>query len=154
VTGQGNGQGGREHGQKADQLPGYRKIDNPEHRAHIAAVWGVPEESIPGPGRSAYEMLEDAGSEDGIRGLLIFGSNLSVSAPRAAHIERRLRALRFLCVSDFFLSETAALADVVLPSAQWAEEEGTMTNVEGRVILRNAAVPPPDGVRSDLQIIS
>jgi assimilatory nitrate reductase catalytic subunit len=154
LTGQGNGQGGREHGQKADQLPGYRKIDNPQHRAHIAKVWGVSEASIPGPGRSAYEMLERLGTDGGVRCLLVFGSNLVISSPRAAKIEERLKALDFLVVSDPFISETAEIADVVLPSAQWAEEEGTMTNLEGRVILRQRAVEPPSGVRTDLQIIS
>ncbi len=154
LTGQGNGQGGREHGQKADQLPGYRKIDNPEHRAHIAAVWGVPEADIPGAGRSAYEMLDKLGTAGGVRALLVFGSNMAVSAPRAAHIEGRLRALDFLAVSDFFLSETAECADVVLPSAQWAEEEGTMTNLEGRVVLRRKAIQPPAAARSDLEILS
>jgi assimilatory nitrate reductase catalytic subunit len=154
LTGQGNGQGGREHGQKADQLPGYRKIDNPEHRRHIANVWGVSEADLPGPGRSAYEMLDTLGTEGGVRGLLVFGSNLTVSAPRASHIEQRLDALDLLVVSDFFRSETAERADVVLPSAQWAEEEGTMTNLEGRVLLRRRALPPPAGVRTDLEIMA
>ena len=154
LTGQGNGQGGREHGQKADQLPGYRKIDNPDHRAYIAGIWGVPESEIPGPGRSAYEMLDKLGTPGGVRALMVFGSNIAVSAPRAGHIEGRLRALDFLVVSDFFLSETAELADVVLPCTQWAEEEGTMTNLEGRVILRRQSLPAPPQVRSDLEILS
>src|SRR5436190_979375 len=153
ITGQGNGQGGREHGQKADQLPGYRKIDDPAARAHMAAVWGIPEHEIPGPGRSAYELLDDLGREGGVRALLLIGSNPVVSAPRALHVEQRLRSLDLLVVADFFLSETASLADVVLPSAQWAEEEGTMTNVEGRVILRRRAATIPEGVRCDLDII-
>ena len=71
-----------------------------------------------------------------MRALLVFGSNLVVSAPHAGLVEQRLAKLDFLMVSDFFLSETAERADVVLPAAQWAEEEGTMTNLEGRVILR------------------
>ncbi len=154
LTGQGNGQGGREHGQKADQLPGYRKLDNPEHRAHIAKVWGVPEKDLPMPGCSAYEMLDQLGTSGGVRALLVFGSNLAVSAPRAGHIQTRLDALDFLVVTDFFLSETAERADVVLPSAQWAEEEGTMTNLEGRVIYRERAQLPPETIRTDLQIIS
>jgi assimilatory nitrate reductase catalytic subunit len=151
LTGQGNGQGGREHGQKADQLPGYRKIDNSEHRAYIAGVWGVQEKDLPGPGRSAYEMFDTMGAEGGVRTMLVFGSNPAVSAPRAGHVQERLQALDFLAVSDYFLSETAELADVVLPSAQWAEEEGTMTNLEGRVILRRRATDPPEGVRTDLE---
>ncbi|HMJ60241.1 MAG TPA: molybdopterin oxidoreductase family protein [Bryobacteraceae bacterium] len=154
LTGQGNGQGGREHGQKSDQLPGYRRIDNPEHRAHIAQVWGIREQDLPSAGCSAYEMLDRLGTPSGVRALLVFGSNLAVSAPRASHIEKRLDALDFLAVSDFFLSETAERADVVLPSAQWAEEEGTMTNLEGRVLYRRRAVEPPAGVRTDLQIIA
>lgn len=153
LTGQANGQGGREHGQKADQLPGYRKIDNPDDRSYIASVWGVPESSIPGPGQSAYEMLDKLGSDGGIRGLLVFGSNPAVSVPHAGHIQERLQALEFLCVSDIFLSETAQLADVVLPATQWAEEEGTVTNLEGRVLLRRCAMAPPIGVRSDLDTI-
>ncbi|WP_328312996.1 molybdopterin oxidoreductase family protein [Streptomyces sp. NBC_00442] len=152
LTGQGNGQGGREHGQKADQLPGYRKLTDPAARAHVAGVWGVPPDSLPGPGRSAYELLDALGGE--VRGLLVMGSNPVVSAPRAAHVEGRLRALDFLAVADVVLSETAELADVVLPVTQWAEESGTMTNLEGRVLLRRAAVTPPDGVRSDLQILN
>jgi assimilatory nitrate reductase catalytic subunit len=154
LTGQGNGQGGREHGQKADQLPGYRRIDDPAARAHVAAVWGVPEPEIPGPGPSAWEMLDALGSDGGVRALLVMGSNPAVSAPDSRRVRERLSALDFLAVSDLFVSETGRLADVVLPVAQWAEEEGTMTNLEGRVILRRAAVPPPAGVRTDLEVLS
>ena len=154
ITGQGNGQGGREHGQKADQLPGYRKIDNPAHRAHVANVWGVDPDSLPGPGRSAYELLDSLGQDGGVRALLVMASNLVVSAPRALHVRERLAALDFLCVSDIFLSETAQLADVVLPIAQWAEESGTMTNLEGRVIHRRQAVPRPEGVSTDAAIVT
>ena len=139
---------GREHGQKADQLPGYRKIDDPAARAHMASVWGIPAEEIPGPGRSAYELLDDMGRDGGVRALFLMGSNPVVSAPRAVHVEERLRALDLLVVTDFFLSETAALADVVLPSAQWAEEEGTMTNLEGRV-MRLARLVTPEGLTLD-----
>ncbi|MEU5030140.1 molybdopterin oxidoreductase family protein [Streptomyces milbemycinicus] len=151
LTGQGNGQGGREHGQKADQLPGYRKLDDPAARAHVAGVWGVAPDTLPGPGRSAYELLDALGGD--VRALLLMGSNPVVSAPRAAHIEARLRSLDFMAVADVVLSETAALADVVLPVTQWAEETGTTTNLEGRVILRRAAVTPPPGVRSDLEVL-
>ncbi|GAA3678712.1 molybdopterin oxidoreductase family protein [Nocardioides ginsengisoli] len=154
LTGQGNGQGGREHGQKADQLPGYRMIDDPDARAHVAAVWGVDPESLPGKGRSAYELLDSLGQDGGARALLVFGSNVVVSAPNATHVTERLEALDLLVVCDLVMSETAALADVVLPVTQWAEETGTMTNLEGRVILRRQAVAPPRGVRSDLDVIA
>ncbi|MBI3493931.1 MAG: molybdopterin oxidoreductase family protein [Acidobacteria bacterium] len=154
LTGQGNGQGGREHGQKADQLPGYRRIDDPAARRHVAAVWGVAEDAIPGPGKSAFELLDSIDADGGVRALFVVGSNVVVSAPDARSVEQKLRALDFLVVADFFLSETAQLADVVLPSAQWAEEDGTMTNLEGRVILRRRACDPPAGVRTDLDILS
>ncbi|MFJ8583840.1 molybdopterin oxidoreductase family protein [Streptomyces sp. NPDC093595] len=152
LTGQGNGQGGREHGQKADQLPGYRKLDDPAARSHVAAVWGVDPEVLPGPGRSAYELLDALGTD--IKSLLLMGSNPVVSAPRAAHVQERLESLDFLAVADVVLSETAQLADVVLPVTQWAEETGTLTNLEGRVLLRRRAIDPPAGVRSDLEVLN
>jgi assimilatory nitrate reductase catalytic subunit len=154
LTGQGNGQGGREHGQKADQLPGYRRIDDPAARAHVAAVWGVDPAALPGPGRPAVQLLDALGTDGGPRALLVMGSNIAVSAPGAGRVAGRLAALDFLAVSDVVLSETAAAADVVLPAAQWAEEAGTMTSLEGRVLLRRPAAAPPPGVRTDLEVIA
>jgi assimilatory nitrate reductase catalytic subunit len=154
VTGQGNGQGGREHGQKADQLPGYRSLADPAARAHVAAVWGIDPDDLPMPGRSAFELLDALGTDGGVRTLLVLASNVAVSAPDARRVISRLRDLDFLVVSDFFLSETAELADVVLPSAMWAEEAGTMTNLEGRVIRRRRAMDPPDDVPDDLQLLA
>jgi assimilatory nitrate reductase catalytic subunit len=154
LTGQGNGQGGREHGQKADQLPGYRKLDDPAAREHVARVWGVDPDSLPAPGRSAYEMLATLGEPDGVHALLVVGSNVSVSVPASRRVQDGLARLDFLAVSDIVLSETAAAADVVLPITQWAEETGTMTNLEGRVLLRQRAVRPPEGVRSDLEVLA
>lgn len=153
LTGQGNGQGGREHGQKADQLPGYRKIDDPVARTHLARIWGIAPADLPGPGKSAYEILNTLGEEGGVRALLVMGSNIAVSAPNARQIERRIKELDLLVVADFFLSETAQLADLVLPMAQWAEEEGTMTNLEGRVILRRRAFAPPEGVHNEIEVL-
>ncbi|GAB3451138.1 molybdopterin oxidoreductase family protein [Streptomonospora sediminis] len=153
ITGQGNGQGGREHGQKADQLPGYRRIDDSAARTNVAGVWGVAPEELPGPGKSAFELLEALGTEEGARAMLVFGSNPAVSAPDSARVRNRLAALDLLVVCDFVMSETAAMADVVLPVAQWAEEEGTMTNLEGRILRRRAVLAPPAGVRTDLEVI-
>ena len=90
---------------------------------------------------------------DGPRALLVAGSNIAVSAPRSTHIADRLQSLDFLVVCDIVPSETAALADVVLPVTQWAEEGGTMTNLEGRVLLREPALAPPPNVRSDLDVL-
>ncbi|MGN6606270.1 MAG: molybdopterin oxidoreductase family protein [Jatrophihabitans sp.] len=152
LTGQGNGQGGREHGQKADQLPGYRRLDDPAARAHVAAVWGVDPDDLPGPGVSASELIDRLGRE--VRALVVMGSNPIVSAPNARRLDDAVSALDLLVVSDVVLSETAASADVVLPVTQWAEETGTLTNLEGRVLLRARALEPPEGVRTDLDVIA
>jgi assimilatory nitrate reductase catalytic subunit len=153
LTGQGNGQGGREHGQKADQLPGYRLIEDPEHRAAIAKVWDIDPSQLPGKGKSAYELLDALGPQGGIRGLLVFGSNVVVASPNASNIQRKLGQLDLLVVCDAFVNETAESAHVILPIAQWAEEEGTMTNLEGRVILRQRVRQPPEGVKTDIEIL-
>lgn len=152
LTGQGNGQGGREHGQKADQLPGYRSIADPAARHYIASIWNIAETEMPKAGRSAFELLDALGTD--VRSLFIVGSNPVVSAPDASLIERRLASLDTLVVADFFVSETARYAHVILPTAQFAEEGGTMTNLEGRVIRRRRFMAPPEGVRTDLEIIS
>ena len=154
LTGQGNGQGGREHGQKADQLPGYRLIEDDADREAISRVWGVAPDSLPRKGKSAYELLDSLGPKGGIRGLLVFGSNVAVASPHASNIQVKLRALDLLVVCDAFENETARDAHALLPIAQWAEEEGTMTNLEGRVILRRPVQAPPAGVKTDLEVIS
>ena len=152
LTGQGNGQGGREHGQKSDQLPGYRMIDDPDARAHVASVWGVDPEVLPGKGVPAVELLGKLGGE--VRGLFVHGANVLVSAPDALAVRRRMEQLDLLVVCDFVPGETAQLADVVLPVTQWAEEEGTMTNLEGRVLRRRKAIDPPGGARSELDVLA
>lgn len=152
VTGQGNGQGGREHGMKADQLPGYRMIDNPVDRNHIAEVWGVDEAELPGKGLSAYELFEAADRGE-IRGMFVMASNPAASSPNTHLVKRALRHLDFLVVTDLFLTETAQLADLVLPGSAWTEDEGTMTNLEGRIVLRRAAQLPPGKARLDWQIL-
>jgi len=153
LTGQGNGQGGREHGQKADQLPGYRQLGNPEHRAAVARVWQVDPQDLPVPGLSACELLDSIGTDAGPRALIVMGSNLMVSAPDLGHVARKLDALDLLVVADSFLSETAAIADIVLPVCHWAEHDGTLTNLEGRLLRRRRALEPPAGVLSDLRIL-
>ncbi|HEX8199299.1 MAG TPA: molybdopterin-dependent oxidoreductase [Isosphaeraceae bacterium] len=152
ITGQGNGQGGREQGQKCDQLPGSRDIENPEHRNQIASVWGVPEASIPRKGLSTVPLLEaiHAGK---IKGLFSICFNPMVSLPDVNFVAEALGKLEFFAVCDFFLSETARYADIVLAGSLMEEDEGTTTNVEGRVIHRRKAVDPPDGARADWRII-
>jgi len=154
ITGQGNGQGGREHGQKADQLPGYRSIADSVARAHVADVWRVDPSELPGPGKSAVELINSLGTPGGPKALLVHGSNLLVSAPNLASVRERLASLDLLVVADVVPSETALLADVVFPVTQWAEEDGTMTSLEGRVLRRRTAVSPPGQVRSDLAVFA
>ena len=152
ITGQANGQGGREHGQKCDQLPGWRDISNPDHRRHIAAIWGIDEKDLPGPGVDAYELFRkiDAGE---IKGLLSLCFNPIVSLPDNAFIRRCLEKLEFYVAIDFFLNDTARYADIVLPGSLQEEDEGTVTQVEGRVIKINKAIECPGEARQDWRIV-
>jgi assimilatory nitrate reductase catalytic subunit len=152
ITGQGNGQGGREHGHKCDQLPGNRDITNPEHRAHVASVWGCDEAEIPGKGLSAEEIIEEIHAGR-IKGLLSICFNPLVSAPDATFTAEALDKLEFYTVIDFFLSESAHHADVVLPGSLHEEDEGTSTSGEGRIIKINAVVDPPAEARRDWEIL-
>ncbi|MFC4387209.1 molybdopterin oxidoreductase family protein [Gracilibacillus marinus] len=152
ITGQGNGQGAREHGQKTDQLPGYRSIENKSDRQYISKVWGIEESDLPRKGVSAYEMFKKINQNE-IKSMLIMCSNPIVSNPNANFVKKALSKLSFLVVADLFLSETAQLADIVLPSTSYLEDEGTMTNVEGRVMLREANFPIQGNAKHDWQII-
>ncbi|HSB10531.1 MAG TPA: molybdopterin oxidoreductase family protein [Blastocatellia bacterium] len=152
ITGQGNGQGGREHGQKCDQLPGARDVSNPEHRAYIAKVWGVDPDEIPKAGVDAYEIFRKIDRGE-IRGLLSICFNPKVSLPDNNFVTRALEKLEFFVAIDFFLSETAYHADIVLPGSLQEEDEGTTTQIEGRVIKINKAVDPPGDAREDWRII-
>jgi assimilatory nitrate reductase catalytic subunit len=151
LTGQGNGQGGREHGQKANQLPGYRHIDVLEERQYVAGVWGIPEPEIPQEGAAATEMVHLMAAGE-IKSCLVLCSNLMVSLPDNGVVQKALDSLDPLVVIDFFLSETAERADVVLPGSVWCEDEGTTTNLEGRVIKINRAADPPGEAKCDWEI--
>jgi assimilatory nitrate reductase catalytic subunit len=152
ITGQANGQGGREHGQKCDQLPGARDLANPEHRAHVAEVWGMNPDDMPMPGVDAYEIFRKIDSGE-IKGLLSICFNPLVSLPDNNFIRAQLEKLEFYTAIDFFLNETARYADVVLPGSLHEEDEGTVTQVEGRVIKINKAVDAPGDARQDWRII-
>jgi assimilatory nitrate reductase catalytic subunit len=152
ITGQGNGQGGREHGQKCDQLPGGRDIENPEHRAHVAAVWGVDAETLPHAGVDAYETFRKIAAGE-IRGLLSVSFNPLVSLPDSDFVRAQLERLAFYVAIDFFLNDTARYAHVVLPGSQQEEDEGTVTTTEGRIVKINRAVASPGDARQDWRII-
>ncbi|SEM65036.1 assimilatory nitrate reductase catalytic subunit [Chitinophaga rupis] len=152
ITGQGNGQGGREHGHKCDQLPGNRDITNPEHRKYIAEVWGIPEPELPQKGLTAWELIE-AIHRGEVKGLLSICFNPLVSLPNNNYVREALEKLEFYVCIDFFLSETARHADLVLAGSLHEEEDGTVTTAEGRVVRIRKAVSPPGNARTDTSII-
>jgi len=152
ITGQGNGQGGREHGQKCDQLPGARSISDPAAREHVARVWGIHPDEIPQAGLSAQEIM-NAIHEGEIKALLSICFNPMVSLPQANYTREALSRLEFFGIIDFFMSETAEHADVVLAGSLQEEEEGVTCSAEGRVIHIKKAVDPPANARGDSWII-
>ncbi len=152
ITGQGNGQGGREHGQKCDQLPGGRDLANPEHRAYVAGVWGVAPDELPQPGVDAYEIIRKIDQGE-IRGLLSLCFNPVVSLPDNAFVRRALDKLEFYVAIDFFLNESARSAHIVLPGSLHEEDEGSVTTAEGRVIKINKAIACPGEAREDWRIV-
>ncbi len=152
ITGQGNGQGGREHGHKCDQLPGNRDIENPEHRAYICKVWGITDDELPHKGHTAQELMEMI-HEGEVKALISICFNPLVSLPDSNYTREALSRLEHFTAIDFFLSETAHHADIVMAGSLHEEEEGTSTSTEGRVIKINKAVDPPGKARTDTSIL-
>jgi assimilatory nitrate reductase catalytic subunit len=152
ITGQGNGQGGREHGQKCDQLPGQRQLVDPAAREHVAKVWGISPDELPQPGYSAQEIM-NAIHDGEIKALLCTCFNPVVSLPDSNFTREALNKLEYFGVIDFFLSETAQHADVVMPGSLQEEEEGVTCSGEGRVIHIQKAVDPPGNAWPDSKII-
>jgi assimilatory nitrate reductase catalytic subunit len=152
IVGQANGQGGREHGQKCDQLPGWRDITNPEHRAYIAKVWNIDEKEMPGPGVDCVEMFRKIDKGE-IKGLLSLCFNPKVSLPDNNFVAKCLEKLEFFVAIDFFLNDTAQHADIVLPGSLQEEDEGVVAQVEARVIKINKALDPPGDAKQDWRII-
>jgi formate dehydrogenase major subunit len=151
LRGQNNVQGACDMGGLPDVYSGYQKVIDPEARKRMAEAWNVaqlPEQ----PGMKATQMIPAA--HDGtLKALYVIGENPLVSDPDVNHAEKSLNNLDFLVVQDIFLTETAKVADVVLPSACYAEKEGTFTNTERRVQRVRKAVEPPGDARSDWEII-
>lgn len=132
--------------------PGYRNNENPKHIKEIANLWNVRPETLPvGPTTHVSEML-DLIENGTIKLFWVMFTNPAVSLPNRKRVIELLKRV-FLVVQDPFLSETAELADIVLPAALWGEKEGTMTNLERRVNVLRKAVEPPFNLPSDFEIL-
>jgi formate dehydrogenase alpha subunit len=150
LRGQNNVQGACDVGALPDVYPGYQRVADEAVRKKFEEAWGV---SLPDrPGLTVVEMV-NAAAEGKLKALFIMGENPMLSDPDVNHVEEALNKLEFLAVQDIFLTETAQLADVVLPAAAFAEKEGTFTNTERRVQLIRKALEPPGEARADWQII-
>ncbi len=150
LRGQSNVQGASDMQGQHNALPGYHSIKDPKDRAKFEKAWGVP---MPDNHFKTVVQLEEGALHGDIRGMYIMGENPMGSSPDIDEVERGLKALDILVVQDMFLSETAALADVVFPVASFAEKDGTFTNTERRVQLIRPAVPPPGEARPDWQVV-
>jgi formate dehydrogenase alpha subunit len=151
LRGQNNVQGACDMGGLPDVYSGYQKVIDPAARQRMAEAWNV--DQLPDqPGLQATQMIPAA--HDGtLKALYIIGENPLVSDPDVNHVEKSLNNLDFLVVQDIFLTETAKLADVVLPTACYAEKDGTFVNTERRVQRVRKAVDPPGESRGDWEII-
>ncbi len=151
LRGQNNVQGACDLGGLPNVYTGYQKVDDPAIRERMEKAWGV--EKLPDkPGLTVTEMMEK-GAEGGMRSLYIIGENPMVSDPDLNHAKKTLENLDFLVIQDIFLTETAKMADVVLPSASFAEKEGTFANTERKVQRVRKAVDSPGEAREDWKII-
>jgi len=151
LRGQNNVQGACDMGCLPNVFPAYQPVVSPENRDKFAKAWGVaslPEKA----GLTIVEVL-NAAIDGKVKALYVMGENPMMSDPDLHHVEEALKALDFLVVQDIFLTETAKLADVVLPAACFAEKDGTFSNTERRVQLVRKAVEPPGEARTDWEVI-
>lgn len=151
LRGQNNVQGASDMGCNPTFFPGYQRCDDSAAMEKFSEIWGTPVSDK--PGLMATEM-PDAITEGRLAGLWIMGENPILSDPNSDHARHAFEQLDFLVVQDIFLTETAELADVVLPAASFAEKDGTFTNTERKVQRVRRAVPPPGDARDDLSIIN
>ncbi|OGA28360.1 MAG: formate dehydrogenase subunit alpha [Betaproteobacteria bacterium RIFCSPLOWO2_02_FULL_68_150] len=151
LRGQNNVQGASDSGLIPMVFPDYQRVDNPEANRRFERLWGAKLDRK--PGLTVVEIV-NAAYERRIRGMYIMGENPAMSDPEAAHAREGLARLEHLVVQDIFLTETAALADVVLPATAWPEKAGTVTNTDRMVQLGRPALAPPGEAKEDLWIIN
>jgi formate dehydrogenase major subunit len=150
LRGQNNVQGASDSGLIPMVYPDYQRVDNPEARQRFQKLWGV--ELDPKPGLTVVEIMNAAKKHE-IRGMYIMGENPAMSDPDVDHAREAMASLDHLVVQDIFLTETAYLADVVLPATAWPEKVGTVTNTDRMVQLGRKAIEPPGEAKEDLWII-
>ena len=150
LRGQNNVQGGCDMGALPDLYSGYQKVSDPANREKFEKAWNCQLPSNPG---LPLTHAMNAAFTGGVRGMFIMGENPLVSDPDLTHAEKALKSLELLVVQDIFLTETANIADLVLPAACFAEKEGTFTNTERRIQRLQKAVEPPGSARADWEII-
>jgi predicted molibdopterin-dependent oxidoreductase YjgC len=151
LRGQNNVQGGGDMGALPDRLPGFQHVENAELRARFEHAWGA--EIPPRSGWHLSGMFEAMGRGE-LTALYVIGENPATSEADQHHTMHLLSGLETLVVQDMLLTQTAQLADVVLPAAAgWCETEGTVTSSERRVQRVRRALPPPPGVRDDVEIL-
>jgi len=151
LRGQNNVQGASDSGLIPMVFPDYQRVDNPEARQRFEKFWGV--ELDPKPGLTVVEIMNAAKKRE-IRGMYVMGENPAMSDPDVDHAREAMAALDHLVVQDLFLTETAYLADVILPATAWPEKAGTVSNTDRMVHLGRKAIEPPGDAREDLWIIN
>ncbi|EMA59489.1 formate dehydrogenase subunit alpha [Halorubrum kocurii] len=149
LRGQNNVQGTSDVGAMPNVLPGYQLVDDDEARESVEDVWGfeVPDE----PGLTNVEISHEAGRS--VKGLYVMGENPVMSEPDGNEVEKRLESLEFMVAQDIFMTETAELADVVLPATTWAERGGTVTNTDRRVQRMRGAEKVHENTKHDLEVL-
>lgn len=151
LRGQNNVQGACDMGALPNVFPGYQSVSEPAIRLKFESAWGG---TLSGkPGLPVTEMTESA-YQGNIKAMYVAGENPAMSEPYMGHVKRALQQLEFLAVQDIFATETAVMADVILPAAAFAEKDGTFTNTERRVQKLRKAVDPPGEAKPDWQIVS
>ena len=150
LRGQNNVQGSCDMGALPNVFPGYQAVTDAALREKFEKAWNVKlDDKV---GLTVVEIMHQA-AEGKVKGLYIMGENPMISDPNLGHVKKALEKLDFLVVQDIFLTETAQLADVVLPVASFAEKQGTFTSTERRVLWVEKAIPAPGEARLDWEVI-
>ncbi len=155
LRGQNNVQGASDAGLIPMMFPNYQRVDSPEAHAWFESFWGLPLDDQ--PGYTVVEIMHKALADDAdphkVRGMYIMGENPAMSDPDLNHARQALASLSHLVVQDIFLTETAWLADVILPASSWPEKTGSVSNTDRMVQLGRRALSPPGDARPDLWIV-